>query len=199
MSGESEFLAVAPGKIAAVVTYLEMHACPEVPETRAPAGVGLRRVHDPEPGWFRDLFRRIGTDWLWFSRLRMDDETLARTIRDPLVHVHAVTFRGRDEGLLELDFRQDGECELSFLGLTPALVGTGTGRWLMREATSRAWDEPIRRFWVHTCTLDHPNALGFYRRSGFTACRREIEILDDPRLTGLITRGAAPDIPVIEP
>lgn len=199
MSGGSEFLDVPAGKIAAVVTYLEMHAPPERADTPPPDGVALRRVEDPEPEWFRDLFRRIGTDWLWFSRLRLDDQALAAIIRDPDVRLYAVTREGRDEGLLELDFRQEGECELSFLGLTPALVGTGAGRWLMSEATERAWARPIRRFWVHTCTLDHPNALGFYRRSGFSACKREIELLDDPRLTGLMPRDAAPDIPLIEP
>lgn len=199
MSGESEFVAVPAGKLAAVVTYLEMHAPPAVTDAKPPQGVTLRRVEDPEPGWFRDLFRRIGTDWLWFSRLRLDDEALGRIIRDPRVHVHVVALGDRDEGLLELDFRKEGECELSFLGLTPALVGTGAGRWLMGRAIEYAWAHPIRRFWVHTCTLDHPNALGFYQRSGFTAWKREIEILDDPRLTGLMPPAAAPDIPVIEP
>jgi hypothetical protein len=51
---------------------------------------------------------------------------------------------------------------------------------------------------VHTCTLDHPNALGFYLRSGFTPYARSVEIADDPRLHGVLPRSAAPHVPVME-
>ena len=43
-----------------------------------------------------------------------------------------------------------------------------------------------RRVWVHTCTLDHPSALGVYQRAGFSAYRRERVVIDDPRLKGLM-------------
>jgi hypothetical protein len=61
-----------------------------------------------------------------------------------------------------------------------------------------AWAEPIRRFWLHTCTFDHPSALAFYQRSGFTPFRRQVEITDDPRLDGICPRGAARHIPIVE-
>lgn len=200
MTGASDFQPVPPGKIAAVVTYLEMREPPRLARAApSPQGVGLRRVEQPDTAWFRDLFRRIGADWLWFSRLRLSDEGLAAVIAHSEVEVHALTLNGRDEGLLELDFRAEGECELSYFGLTPALVGRGAGRWLMGQAIALAWARPIRRLWVHTCTLDHPNALPFYLRSGFTAYKREIEITADPRLDGTLPRDAAPDMPVIEP
>jgi GNAT superfamily N-acetyltransferase len=99
--------------------------------------------------------------------------------------------------LLELDFRAPDSCELAFFGVTPALVGRGAGRFLMNRAMEIAWSRPVRRFWVHTCTLDHPAALDFYRRSGFQAFRRQIEVIDDPRLSGLLPRDAAPQIPLI--
>lgn len=197
MTGTSEFIDVPAGRVAAIVTYLEMRARPELPDTPPPAGAALRRVGKPEPAWFRGLFRRIGSDWLWFSRLRLEDAALAAILHDPCIEVYALTVGGRDEGLLELDFRVEGACEMSFLGIAPAHVGTGAGRWLMGQACAIAWSRPIRRFWVHTCTLDHPNALGFYLRGGFTAYKREIEITHDPRLDGTLPRDAAPSIPVI--
>jgi hypothetical protein len=52
---------------------------------------------------------------------------------------------------------------------------------------------------VHTCTLDHPSALGFYRAQGFTPFARAIETFDDPRLTGILPREAATQIPLLEP
>jgi GNAT superfamily N-acetyltransferase len=116
----------------------------------------------------------------------------------PKVHVHALRDRGADVGLLELDFRQDGECELAYFGLTAGMVGRGAGRWLMNRAIALAWAKNITRFHVHTCTLDHPAALEFYRRSGFTPYKREIEIAPDPRLTGNLPRDCAAHVPLIE-
>ena len=189
------YLDVPPGKLASVVTSLEMSArvapCPE------PAVVNwsLRRVVLPDAAWYRELFRRVGEEWLWFSRLRMSGPELEAVIRDPAVEVYAVEYRGRDEGLLELDFRTAGVCELAFFGLTGALRGTGAGRWLMNRAAELAWVRPIGRLWVHTCTLDHPGALEFYRRAGFVPIKRQIEVADDPRQTGVVSSGAAPQIP----
>jgi hypothetical protein len=50
---------------------------------------------------------------------------------------------------------------------------------------------------VHTCTLDHPAALGFYRRHGFTPYRRSLETFPDPRLLGLLPADAAPQVPCL--
>ena len=105
----------------------------------------------------------------------------------------------RDVGLLELDFRTEGEVELAFLGLVPGFIGQGAGRFLMNEAIARAFARPIRRFFVHTCTLDAPGALAFYLRSGFTPYKRAIEVADDPRLLGFLPRESAPHVPVLAP
>jgi GNAT superfamily N-acetyltransferase len=188
---------VRAGKIAAVVTHLEMTERPALP--RDPAGTwSLRRVEAPELNWFRDLYRRVGEEWLWLSRLQMSDADLAAIVQSPLVEVHALVHDGRDEGLLELDFRERGQCELAFFGVTAELIGSGAGRWQMNRALELAWSRPVGRVWVHTCTFDHPAALAFYQRSGFRAFRRQIEIVDDPRLDGTAPRSAARHVPIIE-
>ena len=88
--------------------------------------------------------------------------------------------------------------ELAYFGVVPEAVGTGAGRWLMDRAVELAFAKRPRRFWVHTCTLDHPAALGFYLRSGFQPYGRAVEIADDPRLAGALPRAAAPSIPLID-
>jgi GNAT superfamily N-acetyltransferase len=190
---------VPEGKLASVVTCLEMLCKPALRADRREPSWQLRRIMQPDPLWYRELFGRIGTEWLWYSRLAMPVGDLAAILHDPRVEVYSFTMEGRDEGLLELDFRETGSCELAFYGLTGTAQGRGAGRWLMNRAVERAWAGPITRFWVHTCTLDHPNALEFYVRSGFRAYARRIEIADDPRLIGLVPRTAAPRIPIIEP
>jgi GNAT superfamily N-acetyltransferase len=188
---------VPAGKIAAVVTHLEMTELPAIPSDPKGAWT-LRRVETPALEWFRDLYRRVGEEWLWFSRTRMSDDELAAIIQAPLVEVYALVHEGRDEGLLELDFREAGQCELSFFGVTAKMIGSGAGRWLMNRALELSWSRPIARVWVHTCTLDHPSAVAFYQRSGFRAFRRQIEIADDPRLDGTASRAAAKHVPIIE-
>jgi GNAT superfamily N-acetyltransferase len=188
---------VPSGKIAAIVTHLEMTARP-TPRSDPAGAWTLRRVEMPPLDWFRDLYLRVGEEWLWFSRMRMPDADLAAIIQAPLVEVYALEHEGRDEGLLELDFRDAGQCEIAFFGVSAKLIGSGAGRWLMNRTLELSWSRPIARVWVHTCTFDHPAALAFYRRSGFRPFRRQVEIADDPRLDGTAPRGAARHVPIID-
>lgn len=184
--------------VVAVVTFLEMR---EKPHRDSPPGdcpLKLSRVEGPQPDAYRDLFRRVGARWLWFSRLIMSDSDLAAIIQHPGVELFTVDDKaGLAVGLLELDYREPGECELSFVGLVPELSGQGHGRWLLSEAVSRAWREGISRVHVHTCTLDHPAALVAYRRAGFTPYKRAIERFPDPRLIGALPRDCAPQVPLL--
>lgn len=184
------------GEIAAVVTYLEMRAPPA--GAPPPSPLRLRHLGDLQPDRYRRLFRLVGARWLWFSRLVMNDEALSAILSDPKVEVHAVLDRaGREAGMLELDFRTPGECELAFVGLIPQLAGKGHGRWLLSQALRLAWRDGVERVHVHTCTLDHPAALAAYRRAGFTAYRRSIERFPDPRLIGVLPTDCAPQVPLL--
>ena len=188
---------VPPGKVAAVVTCLEMLAPPEPRPAIVPPGLSIRRVAQPSLDEYRALYRLVGEPWLWFSRLRMSDAELAAIIHHPAVDVLFLEQDGQPQGLLELDRRQFPEIELAFFGLAPALIGQGAGRYLMAHATAEAWRHRPTRFWVHTCTLDHPRAVEFYLKSGFRAYQRMVEIADDPRLAGEAPLEALPSHPLI--
>jgi GNAT superfamily N-acetyltransferase len=186
------------GAIAAVVTYLEMRQAPPQPAAAEVSGTWSLVPLAGDVPRYRALFRCVGEPWLWFTRLIMADEALRAILDHPDVQALALRADGVDIGILELDFRQTGACELAFFGLVPEAVGSGWGRVLMSEALRRAWQAPISRLWVHTCSLDHPRALGFYIRSGFRPYKRAVEIAEDPRLKGYLPRTAAPHLPVIE-
>jgi GNAT superfamily N-acetyltransferase len=191
---------LARGQIANAVTYLEMTAKPRPRPAQMPTGpVELRPMARDDIDTYRALFRRVGENWLWFSRLAMSDAELSGLLQDPLVEAYALTRNRNPIGLLELDFRQPEECELAYFGLAREAIGHGLGRYLMDWAIARAWAQPIRRFWLHTCTFDHPSAIGFYRRCGFQPYAFAVEVLDDPRLSGLLPRTAAGHVPLIEP
>lgn len=183
--------------VASVVTTLEMRGRP--PLRPLPASP-LRLVQWKAPALdkYRMLFARVGTPWLWFSRLVMEDARLAAIIHDPAVSVFAALDpQGVEVGMIELDHRRAGDCALSYLALAPELVGQGHGRWLMAHALAHAWRPGVTRTWVHTCTLDHPRALGFYRAAGFVAVSRTMETFADPRLSGVLPETAAPHVPLL--
>jgi GNAT superfamily N-acetyltransferase len=188
---------VPAGKVATIVTSLEML---ERPPLRPMPSSPLRLVRWPAPELtkYRALFRRVGEPWLWFSRLVVPDAAVSAIIGDPRVQVFAIEDRaGIEVGMLELDFRDPGTCELAYFGLVPELAGQGHGRWLMAQALALAWGKDVKRVWVHTCTLDHPSALGFYRAQGFVPYAQAVETFSDPRLTGHLPEGAAPHVPLL--
>lgn len=175
---------VPDDRIAAVVTSLQMFARP-APRPEVGGPWELQRLAQPDPDTYRAVYRSIGDEWVWFSRILMSDDELTAIIRHPLVEVYGLKVGEKIEGLLELDFRVTGEAELAFFGVGSSLIGGGAARRLMNRALELVWQRPVTRFWVHTCTMDHPNAIAFYVRSGFVPFRRQIEIAPDPRLRGL--------------
>ena len=183
-----------PGELAAVVTYLQMTGPPVEPVP--PTSLQLRRIK-PTLDDYRALFRKVGAPWLWFSRLAMTDAELRSIIGDPGVELFEIAAVEAVVGMLELDFRTDGECEIAFVGLVPGLAGQGHGRWLLAEAVHRAWRDDVARVHVHTCSLDHPAALAAYRRAGFVPYKRAVERFTDPRLTGILPADAAPQVPLL--
>ncbi len=134
---------------------------------------------------------------LWFSRLIMPEDQLAAIIGHPKVTSLALVKEGQDIGLLELDFREERQCELSFFGLVPSQVGSGAGRWLMNEAITRAWDQPISRFWVPHLHLRPPQRAPLLQRSGFRPYAVMVEVHKDPRLTGHLPKDASPQVPLL--
>jgi GNAT superfamily N-acetyltransferase len=188
-----------PGKIASVVTHLEQLSAPERPPIQAPEGVTLQRWTEVTRETYLSLFREIGEPWLWFGRLLKSPEALQALFDNPRHHIYVVTRGELRIGLVELDHQSDGDVEVAYFGLIPSETGSGLGRWLMDEAQRLAWSAAeTRRLWVHTCTADHPAALPFYQRMGFKPFARGLEILDDPRLSGLYPPEAGPvALPVI--
>lgn len=188
----------AAGKLLLAITRLEMTApVPPRPVSLA-EGITFRQT-DLNIAAYRDLFSRVGANWLWYSRLSLSDAEIAAHFAQPHIYHYTLAKDGQDEAVLELDFDVKGECEIKYFGLTPRLIGMGAGRYLMNEAIRLAWAQPITRFHLNTCNYDSPQALDFYLRSGFTAYGRMAEVDDDPRLSGLLPETAAPHVPLIRP
>lgn len=186
---------IPTGKIASVVTYLEMLARPALVDTSSE--VRLRQVRNPGLDWYRAIFRRAGAQWLWFSRLAMTDEHLTAVLHGSDVEFLLAEREGKEIGMAELDRSQSPNVEITSFALFSEAIGKGLGRPFMTKLLNRAWDGGTTRVWLHTCNLDGPAALGFYIKCGFRPYKRAIEVADDPRIRGILPEDAAPQVPII--
>jgi len=187
---------LAPGKIAAIVTYVEMLEPPQV--VAAPSsGVSLRRVENPDLSWYRDIYQKAGAQWLWFSRLEMTGEQVIQVLNRPTTELYIAERGGSEIGMTELDRSQPPEVEITSFGLFREAFGQGLGRIFMAQLLEKAWQKGTSRVWLHTCTLDSPAALTFYLKCGFRPYKRAIEVAEDPRLRGILPPDVAPQIPII--
>jgi GNAT superfamily N-acetyltransferase len=191
---------LARGKIASVVTYLEMLDRPALADVSS-SGVKLRREQGLHPDHYRALFRRVGTPWLWFSRLDMTDAKLAGLLQNPSIEFFVAEHGGNEIGIAEFDRSGHPNVEITSFGLFPESIGKGFGRAFMTQLLERAWchttSGPTDRVWLHTCNLDGPGALSFYMKCGFRPYKRAIEVADDPRIRGILPEDAAPQVPII--
>lgn len=155
------------------VFYLEMRS-PSQRVVPAPhEGLSVEHIVSPTVSYYREIYNAVGRDYHWFSRGKLSDKALAALITDPRDELHVLHVDGKPAGFAELDRRQPGEIELVQFGLMPAYIGQGLGKWFLQWTVDKAWSYEPQRFWLHTCTLDHPAAVPNYLQAGFTEYRRE--------------------------
>lgn len=154
-------------------TYLEMFSPPERQVPPLLGGVTVRHVVEPSVEFYRAVYDAVGGRYNWTSRKRLADAALAEILDDPRVEIHELLVNGVQAGFAELDGRIQGEIELKQFGLVPEFIGRGLGRHFLHWVVGRAFCHAARRFWLHTCTADHPGALPNYLKAGFVVYKTE--------------------------
>ncbi len=116
---------VPQGHIADVITHLEMTNRPEI--AIPDSSLEIIEWSRPSVDEYLDLFRAIGERWLWLSRLIMDAEELAAILHNDKNQVFKIIDGENSVGLLELDFKEAGQCEIGFFDLISSYNGKGHG------------------------------------------------------------------------
>ena len=149
-------------------THLEMTDRAKLkPARRASLDFQLVRAEIPCPELNRFLYAAVGARWWWYSRLPWDYARWFAYLDRPELETWVAYVSGTPAAYFELE-RQDGaNVEIVYFGVMPRFIGKGLGGALLHAAGSRAWDMGASRVWVHTCTLDHPQALKNYQARGF--------------------------------
>jgi ribosomal protein S18 acetylase RimI-like enzyme len=197
------------GKLVTLKTYLAMPVLPQSEDPSLPDGLHLELLGAENHQRYRALFAHVGENWLWFSRLLLDDEALQRELNQgdrqafAVVRTNQPKQKSLDIGLFEIHHGTgthpdpQNESELAFLGLEMNERGLGLGPILVRKALYAAYKTGAKRLTLNTCQLDDPRALGFYQKIGFKVEKLTLEILTDPRHLGLYPEKSASHIPLV--
>jgi GNAT superfamily N-acetyltransferase len=155
------------------IYYLEMLAPNRT--IISPPRLGLLVLHAQHLSvpYYRFLYDAVGKDYHWLSRGKLSDSELAALIQNPKDEVHVLHVDGSPAGFAELDRRKEDDIELVQFGLMREFIGQGLGKYFLQWTIDKAWSYQPNRFWLHTCTLDHPNALPNYQKAGFRIFREE--------------------------
>ena len=193
------FALVPHGLLATIETSLERSMPPQPDLFPLLAGHALVQPDPVDLSAFKALFRAIGDPWLWHARLTLPDADILAILRSPDTTLrYLVGPGGTTLGLFEARRQTSETLEISYLGLVPASSGRGLGPPLLEHGLAAAWRPGLARAWLHTCTFDHPAAVPFYRRMGFRPFRHRVDLMPDPRLTGVLPRHVAPHIPLAD-
>ena len=156
-------------------TYLEITARADLRAGRAPrAPFTIVRVEVPTPALNRFLYVAVGQSWAWNDRLQWDAARWRAYVDSPELETWVAYVRGTPAGYFELE-RQAHDVEIVYFGLLPDFIGGGLGGALLTKAVERAFDLGATRAWVHTCSLDHPQALANYLARGMRVYRTEVD------------------------
>ncbi|HEX7389186.1 MAG TPA: GNAT family N-acetyltransferase [Acidiphilium sp.] len=166
------------------VTFLRMERKPPAVWRPLPGNAVLEPARHMDVASYRDLYNRVGQNWLWWLRRMMPDDMLARLLADPAIAVHVLKLDGAVAGFFELDATPWPDVNLSYFGLLPEAIGMGVGFSLLGAAIEQVFLGPVRGMTVNTCTADHPRALPNYQRAGFRVVRQVNEVWDIPRRLG---------------
>lgn len=128
----------------------------------------------------RFLYQFVGKSWHWNDKLNWSDAQWKDYVQQKQLRTWIGYWKGSIAGYFELLDDQKGNIEIMYFGLAEAFIGKGLGGFFLSKAIEYAWSfEGAKRVWVHTCSLDHPQALANYQARGLTLFREEIEDIDD--------------------
>lgn len=156
-------------------TYLSMFSPAELVAAPRPEGnPRIDRVGFCPTAFFRYLYTEVGRQYRWTDRLIWTDAQIRAYLDAGNVTLYVLYADAAPAGYVELRAYDDASIEIAYFGLMRDYIGRGLGGWLLTQAVEAAWAGRPTRVWLHTCTLDHPNALPNYMRRGFQPEREEV-------------------------
>ena len=155
--------------------FLEMHSKDDLnPLECGLAGVTVEENDTTDPQYCKFLYQKIGEGYHWKDRLAWSLEQWSDYLNQKKLKFF-VAKKGEDPvGFYEyLHHDEKKEVEITYMGIFREYYGKKIGGYLLTHALRKSWSHQPTRVWVHTCTLDHPNALRNYIARGMNIFKKE--------------------------
>ena len=158
-----------------VITYfLEMLEPSALQSSNTPRGLIVSECVIRQFQFNKFLYHFIGEKWQWVDKRCWSDQQWKEYVERGCVRTWVAYCSGAVAGYYELGRDSTGDVEIIYFGLAEQFIGKGFGGYLLSEAIKSAWGwRGVKRVWVHTCTLDHPQALQNYLARGMKIYREE--------------------------
>jgi GNAT superfamily N-acetyltransferase/catechol 2,3-dioxygenase-like lactoylglutathione lyase family enzyme len=156
--------------------YLEMKSLQMLNEKPKPHSLEITEIVTKQPKFNQFLYQLVGQDWHWDDKDAFTEDDWKEYVEDQNLRTWVAYSRGSIVGYFELQNQAEFNVEITYFGLTPDSIGKGFGGYLLTQAIKAAWNwEGTKRVWLHTCSLDHKNALGNYQARGFEIYKESID------------------------
>ncbi len=157
-------------------SYLEINSLEDLKEGSRPTSDYSLNLLDPINFQLNKFFyKNIGNKHKWVDRLIWNEEKWINYVSNENVKTYVLKFKDDLVGFFELIYHHEKkEIEIAYLGILEEYHNKKLGSYLLSEAIKISFKKKIDRVWVHTCTLDHKNALNNYITRGMKIFKTEI-------------------------
>ena len=155
--------------------YLEIYSISDLIESESPSNEFKIELIDPPNFQLNKFFyKNVGKKHRWIDRLTWNDKQWIDYTTNENVKTYILKKNNDLVGYFELIFHnQKKETEIAYFGLLKEFHNKKLGSYLLSIAIKKSFQDKSERVWVHTCSLDHKNALNNYLSRGMKIFKRE--------------------------
>ena len=156
--------------------YLEINSLKDLKEGKKLSEDYSLNLIDPVNFQLNKFFyKNIGKNHKWVDRLTWSEEKWINYVSNENVRSYVFKFNDDLVGFFELIFHlEKKETEIAYFGILEEYQNKKLGSYLLSEAIKKSFENKVNRVWVHTCSLDHKNALSNYISRGMKIFKTEI-------------------------
>ncbi len=156
--------------------YLEIKSLHDLKEGKKPSedySVSMNETKDFQLNKF--FYKNIGKKHKWVDRLIWTEEQWIKYISNKNVKTFVLKYKKNLVGFFELIIHSEKkEVEIAYFGILEEYQNKKLGSFLLSDAIKKSFQENVARVWLHTCSLDHKNALNNYLSRGMKIFKTEI-------------------------
>ena len=156
--------------------YLEISSIEQLKEKKKPLENLKIELINPENFELNKFFyKQIGKNYQWVDRLVWSNFTWHKYTSNKNLRTYILKENEDLAGYFELIHnKESNDCEIAYFGILEEFSSQGFGGYLLSEAIKIGLKLEVQRVWVHTCSLDHPNAILNYKSRGMQVFKSEV-------------------------